>query len=283
MITKFLIGLFSGVGIAYLAYRARTLNRSGGFTAGILGAIVFGLGGVGWAIVLLTFFISSSGLSRLFSQLKNETEANFSKGSRRDAGQVAANGGIAGLLALTYFVVSLANPETPWLNFLWLGFAASLAGANADTWGTELGLLNPHQPISLLTLKRVPKGTSGGVSLIGTLASLAGAGLVAGAAVLCSWLGWAPTAGLPLGLQLMVITISGFMGSMVDSLLGATLQAIYFCPVCQKETERHPVHSCGAETEPKRGWTWLNNDWVNAACTISAGLFAILLMLIIRP
>ncbi len=98
---KFFTGLLLSGGIAYLAYRAHALNRSGSIAAGVLGTIVFGLGGGGgWAVVLLTFFISSSGLSVLFSKPKQSVDQNFAKGSRRDAGQVTANGGVAGVLAL---------------------------------------------------------------------------------------------------------------------------------------------------------------------------------------
>jgi len=57
-------------------------------------------------------------------------------------------------------------------------------------------------------------------------------------------------------------------GALFDSLLGATVQAIYYCPACQKETERYPSHSCGTETGQIRGWTWLSNDWVNFACGV---------------
>ena len=273
---KFLIGLLLSVGIAFLAYRAHALNRSGSIAAGVLGTIVFGLGGVGWAVVLLTFFISSSGLSVMFSKLKLSVDQNFAKGSRRDAGQVTANGGVAGVLALAFFLFYRFAPGSSWVSILWIGFAASLAGANADTWGTELGVLNPRQPLLLTTFKRVPKGTSGGVSLVGSLAVLAGAGLVGGAAVLVGLLGWAPVGELPPWIQFGAITGSGLIGAFVDSYLGATFQAIYFCPSCGKETERHPLHSCGACTTLKRGLKWLNNDWVNAACTFSAGILGML-------
>ena len=53
----------------------------------------------------------------------------------------------------------------------------------------------------------------------------------------------------------------------MDSLLGATVQVIYTCPACGKETERHPLHACGTQTVYKRGWRWMNNDAVNAFCT----------------
>ena len=71
-----------------------------------------------------------------------------------------------------------------------------------------------------------------------------------------------------------MITFAGFAGSLVDSLLGATRQAIFFCPSCQKETEKHPVHTCGMHTDLKRGWTWLNNDWVNVSCVLTGAILA---------
>lgn len=274
---KFLIGLIAGFGIAYLAYRNQTLNRSGFLSASILGTIVFGLGGVGWALVLLTFFISSSGLSIFFKAKKTIGGQYFAKGSQRDAGQVVANGGLAGVLALAYFTLSRFIPESNCLGVLWLGFAASLAGANADTWATELGLFNPRPPVLITSFKQVAKGTSGAVSLVGSLAAFCGSGLVAGLAVLVERAGWVPGSGLSSGRQLLLITLAGFIGALIDSYLGATLQSIYYCPRCDKETERHPFHVCGMKTKHLRGLLWMNNDWVNAACTLSAGLVGMIL------
>lgn len=282
MIVKLLIGLIAGVGIAALAYRARSLDLSGAIAAGVLGTIVFGLGGVAWALVLLTFFVTASGLSVIFKGRKSRIADDFAKGSRRDAGQVAANGGISGALAFGYFLLYMVNPQHPLLPALWLGFAASLAAANADTWATELGVLNSHQPISLRTFQRVPGGTSGAISWVGTLAALAGSGVVAGVAVLTGLAGWAPAGGLSLGGQFVLISLAGLLGAMVDSALGAWVQAMYHCPACQKDTERHPLHSCGRETTLVRGIKWLQNDWVNAACTLSAAMAAVVITLLIQ-
>ena len=60
---------------------------------------------------------------------------------------------------------------------------------------------------------------------------------------------------------------------MVDSLLGATVQAMYYCPACEKETERR-IHNCGTRTRPMRGVNWLNNDVVNFIATLFGGLLA---------
>jgi hypothetical protein len=51
------------------------------------------------------------------------------------------------------------------------------------------------------------------------------------------------------------------IGSLVDSILGATIQSVDYCPICEKETEQHPQHHCDALTNQKRGLSCLNNDW----------------------
>lgn len=279
---KFLNGLVTAVGISWFAYRAKALDPGGAVAAAILGTVVFSLGGVGWAVVMLTFFISSSALSRFFKRKKESQLHNFSKGSQRDAWQVAANGGAAGFLALLFFVVSAFFTNLRIQSYLWLGFASSLAGANADTWGTELGFFNPTQPTKINTFKKVPKGTSGAISMVGSLAALVGSALIGGVAVLSISEGWGPINSIGLGLQFLIINISGLVGALIDSIMGATIQSVYYCPNCKKETEQSPFHSCGTRTVHKRGLPWLNNDWVNAACTISAGITGILLAVLLN-
>jgi uncharacterized protein (TIGR00297 family) len=290
MAINLLIGFLLALVIAAAARRARTLSRSGTLAALVLGTCIFGLGGLGWAILLMAFFISSSALSRLFKKRKQALDEKYSKGSERDAAQVLANGGVAGLFA----VLHAFFPGAAWP---WIGCAAALAAANADTWATELGVLNPGPPVLITSGKPVEKGTSGGISAVGSLAALAGAGFVALFGALF-WQGHtglelsglspqvnpllgAGTGGLSFGRGLSwfgLLALSGLLGSLVDSLLGATLQAIYRCPNCQKETERHPLHSCGAPTVRVRGLGWLNNDWVNTACTLAGAVAALILI-----
>ena len=285
--------IFAGLGLALIialaAWRARSLSPNGAIAAAVLGMVVFGLGGLGWATLLLAFFISSSALSRLFRQQKRTLDEKFSKGSQRDAGQVAANGGVAGLLVLLYVFLPAASP------WAWAAFAGALAGANADTWATELGVLSRGAPRLVTNGRVVERGESGGVTLLGSLAALAGSALIALLAVLF-WQGriLPLPAGLPAWLAALVspsatvpalllspaqklawfgvISLAGFAGSLIDSFLGATLQAIYYCPTCHKETERHPLHTCGTSTRQLRGLSWLDNDWVNTACTLAGAL-----------
>ncbi len=249
------LGFIFAIIISLLAYKAKSLDKSGAIGATVEGTLIFGIGGWEWAILLLTFFISSSALSKMFKKRKIDLQEKFDKGSRRDAMQVLGNGGLAAFFALLHFFF----PDSLWT---WLGFSAALAAVNADTWATELGVLARSQPRMITNLKeKVEKGTSGGVSITGTLASLAGAALVAFFAGIFSPSGeFFPVFAL--------ITFAGLLGALFDSLLGATVQAIYYCPACEKETERHPTHLCKTETETRyfRGWKWLTNDLVNFAC-----------------
>lgn len=254
--------------IAFLAYRTHSLNKSGTLAAILTGTIIFGLGGWPWAVLLLTFFFSSTALTHAFAQRKKEANEKYAKGGERDAGQVFGNGGVAALFAALHTFY----PQAAWP---WLAFAAALAAVNADTWATELGVLNPTPPRLITDLRKtVEKGTSGGVSVVGTLAALAGAGLIG---ILAASLYPLPASVvsshfLP---SALLVTLAGLLGSLFDSLLGATVQAIYYCPACQKETERHPYHACGAQTHRIRGWAWLDNDRVNFACAAAGAIIAL--------
>jgi uncharacterized protein (TIGR00297 family) len=259
------IGFILAITIAYLAYRAHSLDKSGFIAATVVGTVIFGFGGLQWAILLMIFFLTSSALSRAFKYRKQNLNEKFSKGHERDAGQVFGNGG----LATAFVLVHALYPES---SLGWVGFAASLAAVNADTWATELGVLNPTPPRLITDLrKRVEKGTSGGVSLFGTFASLMGAAVIALPASLFTD-DWS---------LFLLVSIAGLTGSLFDSLLGATVQAMYYCPADQKETEKHPLHTCGTETVHLRGWKWLDNDRVNFACAVLGAVVALIASLIV--
>jgi uncharacterized membrane protein len=145
-----------------------------------------------------------------------------------------------------------------------------MATVTADTWATELGTLSKRPPRLITTGQIVEVGSSGGVSGLGTAVSLAG-GLLIGltAALLTGQFSLALLGGL-----------GGLAGSLFDSLLGATVQQIFYCDVCQKETEKK-VHKCGHHTRPVRGWAWLNNDLVNLIASVVGGCTAVVLWLVI--
>lgn len=277
MTLQILLGFILSTVIAILAWRLHALSNSGAWAAFLTGGLIFGLGGIPWAILLLTFFLTSSALSRAFARRKAALSEKFSKGSTRDWAQVFANGGLGSLLALTYGLL----PGQPWT---WVAFAGAMAAVTADTWATELGVLSTVPPRLISNGKPVERGTSGGITRMGTLSASGGAALIgvvfttfsyqqSAISQISSWKGFL--------LLWAIIIIGGLAGALFDSLLGATVQAIYHCPSCQKETERHPLHICGTVTVRVRGWRWLNNDWVNFACSlmgaaISVGIWKVL-------
>jgi uncharacterized protein (TIGR00297 family) len=260
---QLILGCLGAAVIALAAYRLRNLSRSGAWGAFLVGTIIFGLGGWRWAVLLLAFFISSSALTRMFAKQKIALIDKFDKGGQRDLGQVLANGGIASVFAGLH----LFFPQASWT---WMAFAASLAAVNADTWATELGVLNPSMPRLITSWKPVERGTSGGISVYGTLAAAGGAALIAVLAGLARPAGnfWMITG---------IASLGGLLGCLFDSFLGATVQAIYRCPHCDKETEKHPLHGCGTKTVQIRGWKWLNNDMVNLGCALVGGILGIVL------
>lgn len=250
-------GLAAAAGLA--GWRAGALAPSGALAAAVVGGTVFGFGGWPGAALLLAFFISSSALSRLFAGRKAGLAEKFEKGSRRDWAQVLANGGVAALAAV--FI-----PLFPGAAWPWLALAGALATANGDTWATEIGTLSRQTPRLVTTGRRVARGTSGGVTLLGTAATLAGAALIAALARLV-----AP--GLGFGRALAAVSLAGLGGAFTDSLLGATVQGIYQHPEKGIETEKRP----GREAAPTRGWAVFNNDVVNFLATLAGALLALLL------
>ena len=256
------LGLLFGILISIAAWRLGSLSVSGAIAAAITGGLIFSLGGFPWAALLLTFFVSSSALSKLFKRQKIGLSEKFSKGNQRDWGQVLANGGLGTLLVVAYAIY----PDADWI---WAAFAGAMATVNADTWATEIGVLNPKKPRLITNWKMVEPGTSGGISFLGTLATLGGAVLIGliGAAFSNLAAGWS---------IFLAATLGGVCGSFFDSFLGATVQAIYHCPQCDKETERHPFHTCETETIQTRGWRWLSNDMVNFLASVLGALVAVI-------
>ncbi|MBV9601539.1 MAG: DUF92 domain-containing protein [Chloroflexi bacterium] len=231
-----------------MAYWRRALTLDGAIAAAGVGGVTFTCGGLPAAGALLAFFGTSSALSRVGERRKRGLPLAQAKGSRRDAWQVLANGGVATLCAVA------GQPQ---------GLVGALAAAGADTWATELGLLSRSPPRLVTSLRRVPAGTSGGVTPLGLLASVGGA-VAVGA-------GYAALGGEASALRRSLV--GGLSGALVDSLLGATLQAEYWCAGCQSATEdsRHP--RCGSRTRLRRGYRWLSNDAVNALATlVGAGI-----------
>ena len=193
-------GAFAG-----LAYALRMVSRGGAVGGFVVGAgIYLSLGPPGFAILAL-FVVGGSALTRLGYRSKEGRGIAQAHGGRRGARNALANCGVALLCAL---LAVLIHSEA----FV-AAFVASLGAAFADTAESEVGQLYGRTPRLITTLRKVPPGTDGAVSLPGTLAGLGVAGLTA-------------LLGLPLGLvagpgAALLVASGAFLGTVVDSFVGA--------------------------------------------------------------
>ncbi len=243
-VSVLLAGAVSGI-----AWRARALNGTGAAAATGVGAVVLAFGGLTWALTLVAFFVAAAALSRVRRPAKDRRARGV--GSKEDPGgrsarQVLANGGWAGFAALG----AAWTPSALWLPI----FFGSLAAASADTWATEVGILSRRLPRSIRTWKRVPPGTSGGVSWLGSTAAALGAAFVAGVGFALGDLGPA---------ELVAVGLAGTAGTFVDSWLGATAQARFRCLRCGASIESRQHAACGARARRHSGLALLDNDVVN--------------------
>lgn len=245
--------------VALLAYWRGSLSPSGVAGALLVGTTILGFGGWPWGALLAIFFISSSLLSHYKEEAKRDTAEKFDKGHQRDFWQAMANGGLGALLA----VASAIWPAPFWF----AAYVGAMATVNADTWATELGTLSRRPPRLITSGRVVEVGTSGGISSFGTAVSLCGGLLIGVVAGLFS---------SSLGQAAVIGGLSGLAGSLFDSLLGATVQAIYYSDGRGKETERN-FERDGTPNRHLRGWRWLTNDRVNFAASVFGALIALAL------
>jgi len=251
---RFNIGVFLSLLIAYASYYFKFLSASCSVAVFLLAGTVYGLGGWQWTVPILAFFILSSVLSKAGKKRKKQFEFLFEKTSTRDWGQVAANGGIAGLIILSQYTL----PDYD----LYPAYLGTIAAVTADTWGTEIGIWLKGKTVLLSRFRFVEPGTNGGISLGGFLGGAIGAFIIS-----LSAYPWESTSRM-----LIIITLSGIAGSLLDSLLGGTLQSIYRCTKCNKQTERK-LH-CNSATVFIKGIRWMNNDAVNWMCALTGAFFA---------
>ncbi|MDR7483079.1 MAG: DUF92 domain-containing protein [Armatimonadota bacterium] len=236
---------FSAAGlVAAAAWRLRWLTASGAVAAAAVGGAILGFGGWWAAAALAAFFFSGTALTRVGGHRKAQPE--HLRGGR-DAGQVLGTAGVAAVAATLWGLGVLPDPTRGLLVPALLG---ALATAAADTWATEVGMLSRVPPRLITTWAYVPAGTSGGLTLVGTLAGVAGAVLVAAAGA---------------GRDPRLFTaawIAGVLGMIVDSLLGATLQAAFRRP------DGVVTETPGSGVATVRGLRWMTNSTVNAVATL---------------
>lgn len=237
--------------IVALAYWRKWLTESGLVAAFILGLFILYLGGFSAFIILLFFFIAGSLLGKAVKSM-NLVEK---KGDRRDCFQVLANGvpALIGLILYHYSGYPIAGL---------IAFSSALSEALADTSSGDIGRLSDKAPVSIIAFTPVPKGISGGVTVLGFLGGLVAAFLVA-----LIHIGTYPYSMLS---SFFLVSGCGFLGSILDSILGATIQ-VHYRDKSGKLTEKSEID--GVKLERVRGIPFVDNDMV----TFISGLFSMTL------
>ena len=255
MISRILLGAAAAGIVTAAAARTRLLTRSGAVTGAIIGAAAVAAGW-SWAVLLVAFFVLTSALSAVGAGRKSELARDVNaKGAARDAVQVLANGGVFAAAGIAW--VSTGAD-------LWLATGAgAIAAAAADSWATELGVAFGGEPRSIISGRSLKRGMSGGITPVGSLGALAGAFVIAGTVLIIGWPQLAAVAAI----------LAGAFGMIIDSVLGATVQARRFCARCAAPTEQ-TIHSCGASTVITGGIAWMSNDMVNVLATLTGAIVA---------
>ena len=208
---QFLIGASISAAVAAAAVRLKALTVSGALAACLVGTLLFACGGWSWLALVGAFFFSASALTAWTPRGGGIRRRSLDREGRH-WDQVAANGGIAAVAAAIHCLFGWASA---------FGIAAgAVAAATADTWGTEVGRWSAQPPRLITSGASVPAGTSGGVTIIGTIAEFGGAlliGIVAAAL--------AAPAGQAVPTRLFAATVlAGFSAALLDSVLGATVE-----------------------------------------------------------
>ncbi len=260
---QIIIGTLICFGIAVFAYRKRSLTISGLCSALLLGILLLVFGGLYFLSILVAFFISSNVVGRFNRDQEKDLAALQEKCGARDYSQVIANSFAALFFAALFYLTG---------NHLFiLAFATSIASSNADTWGSELGVLSKKTPVSIITWKPICKGLSGGITLAGTAASLLGSVFIA----LIFIAGYLIIYGKNenLFLQFILCAAGGFTGSAIDSVLGATVQVKCLCEETGIITEKRMNN--GSVNKVVSGFPVINNDAVNFTSSFIASLMAV--------
>lgn len=298
---------------AIVAYCAKSLNLSGAIAAFFLGVIVLWCTGFGGFFLLLLFFVSCTVIGKISKSIRKNRalrqgfsgnavgrdeaklpnglgssgdlsgkgthggldgsaatmrkahmpEVEEKKGHRRDFMQVLANGLMATIAALLWVMTYKKSAL--------IMFGAAVAEATSDTFSGEIGRLSSHNPVSILTLKPVPTGLSGGVTILGLFAAF-----LSSMAIAACWYLWLPTTTI---LEAILVGLLGFAGAVLDSVLGAGVQAQYYDPLLDQFSESETRD--GRKLELSRGIRWVDNDMVNLMSNTFSAVFALGMSLIL--
>ncbi len=258
-------GLLIMTVIGAVSYKAHFVDISGLISAFMVGFIIWYAGGPA-AFTIILFFFLSSGVATKFKYKSKAKQgvAQEAKG-RRSWRNVTASGIVPALFAIGMYLAPRlsTNPDLPF--FMFVGLVGAIATTTSDNLASEIGVFSKKTPRLITNLRRkVPKGTIGGVSLLGEQAALA-AGLAIGVILVLFAYFLPSTVPITRPDQIMMFiplaALTGFVGCNMDSVLGAMIQNKFVCDICGAVTDKE-VH-CNYATKYVGGCTWFSNMHVN--------------------
>ncbi|MCP8312432.1 MAG: DUF92 domain-containing protein [Candidatus Methylarchaceae archaeon HK02M1] len=252
--------------IGLLALKVKAVDFGGAIACIFIGSLILIGGGWYWFIIMIIFFVVSIQFTRFRYNYKKKLGFAQEKGGVRSWSNALANGGVATIFAVTEFFFGGGIYE--------VAFLGAMASATADTLATEIGLLSKQEPKLITNLrKRVPIGTSGGVTPIGTISAFFASFFIGAVATLLGMVEASPIE------VLTIVTIGGIIGCIMDSFLGALIQRIGLCEVCGKTTEN--LRHCGKPIERLRGFNFVDNNVVNFLSTLSGAISSMALFTLV--
>ena len=252
---------------ALIAIEAGALDR-GGFLASVaVGYAIFLGGGWRWFVVIASFFILGVGFTWFKYEYKKSIGSAQEKGGARNWPNIIANGGAAAVFALTELAFGGA--------VFAIAYLGALSAASSDTVATELGLLSKSTPRLITKLgDRVAPGTSGGVTILGFVGTILASLVIGGVAAVLGVVNGASPVEI-----VLIAAAGGVMGSVADSVIGATAQRKSVCVVCGKPSEH--LYHCGKPTEHKTGLAKVDNNIVNLMATVVGAGASLLLVALV--
>ncbi|KAJ2689164.1 hypothetical protein IWW39_001718 [Coemansia spiralis] len=277
--------------LCLISLRRQSLSGSGTVAAALVGLSTASNDNIMFTVVLLAFFISSSYWTKYQARAKARLDPCYAKASRRDWKQVLCNGGVGAVISVVYQYkfdgrrpADMSLEERKLMTLLIWGYIGFYSCCAADTWASELGTLSSDWPVLITTLKQVPPGTNGGVSKLGMLASFAGGALIGLTADVAMWMqyfGAYKSGALPRIPYNMLGSVFGTLGSLIDSLLGATVQASYAVNkrIASDISANELCQVKGAVLVAGRDV--LSNNMVNVVASVSTMAIAIILQTVV--
>ncbi len=258
LILSIILSLF----LSLIALYKKAMTKPALLLACLFSIIITYYGGISSFLILTLTFV----LSTLASKIKSNERTKLTKDintkiNKKDLLQILAN---VGLGTLSIVIYAITNKS-----FYLAVYASIMAETLSDTLASDIGVLSKKEPINILTLKRSQPGLSGNISFLGLTASLIGSLSIASIYLLFN----------NNIIHFIIIIISGFLGALFDSFLGATIQVKYECPKCHTITEK--LNHCDNNTNYYKGLKIFNNDLVNFTSNVFSAILSTFLLSLI--